>query len=91
MILVCYLYFCFGYALFCLSYFTEFAVITIDLLFILVFQKCVFCVCHTSLSLMSVLLILYFCCTERQRVISVYDLVSRALLLENAKGYIENV
>ena len=95
----------------------EFVINVVDLLFIFVFQKCAFCVCHTSLSLLSVLLIcylylcfgyalfvchtslsllsvpliLYFCCTESQLVISVYGLVSCALLLENAEGYIENV
>lgn len=41
---------------------------------------------HTSLSLLSVPLTLYFCCTESQLVISVPTEVSCALLLENAKG-----
>ena len=48
-------------------------------------------VCHTSLSLLSVPLILYFCCTESQLVISVPDWISCALLLGTAEGYIENV
>lgn len=60
--LICYLYLCFGYALF---------------------------VCHTSLSLLSVPLTLYFCCTESQLVISVTAGVYCALLLGNAEGHIE--
>lgn len=67
------------------------AEIDLNLLFILWFRKYAFCAFYTSLSLLSVPLILYFCCTESQLVISVHIWVSCALLLGDADGDIENV
>ena len=64
MTLICYLYLCFGCALF---------------------------VCHTSLSLLSVPLILYFCCTESQLVISVPTGYLVHCYLEMQRGILKNV
>lgn len=69
----------------------EHAEIDFNLLLILWFRKYSFCACYTSLSLLSVPLILYFCCTEGQLVIPVHSWVSCALLLGDAEGYIESV
>ncbi len=69
----------------------EHAEIDFNLLLILGFWKYAFCSCYTLLSLLLVPLILYFCCTESQLVISVPTGYLVHCYLEMQRGILKNV